>query len=554
MNLETNSHATPASAADALSHLDAFTRSIPKPVFPPDAIDPLVSGILRATRPLLDTDPDWILPNIALLEGQLHVYDTLIDQLYTVFEELETYRDAIQVVSTQFSSTLAPIRRLPSKVLRSIFRETQSSDLVERWSMNSRPIIGFMQDPLTLSQVCGSWRDIVVSSPELWSHIKITYPRLEPDNPSASNFQSLLKTILPLSDQLPLDMQFKSDEHTSSGDAIEVFSLLLGERHRWRSASLKLPLDLLELLKSSSRKLACLESLTLVTPHIPRDDGAFSPGDVSDVFIEAPSLRKVELHELIGLDSFALPRQITHLAASITAIHNLHTHSLLEELHLKQRDIDDIAFPHRITLPKVRRLSVLSLKLLRYLCLPSLEDLTFDSHVGSLFPTIDEARIVAAAATLNDFIRSSRCSLTSLATGTAIAHALDFIQETLPMLESLTSLEFPIDREGVFYNALTSSSNLLPNLQHLTMCLPLLEIWGGMSGILVPWDSLSAMMTSRRHRLRSVRFDYPTLFARAGDEFPGIPNTELEQLRKLGIDLRTVDPHSFAGVSFGNFA
>lgn len=44
-------------ATDAILHLDAVARSIPKPVFPPDALNSQVSGILRAT-PFLDTDRD----------------------------------------------------------------------------------------------------------------------------------------------------------------------------------------------------------------------------------------------------------------------------------------------------------------------------------------------------------------------------------------------------------------------------------------------------------------------------------------------------------------
>ncbi len=298
-------------------------HSIPKPAFPPDGVNPLVTDILRATRPLLDTDHDWILPNIALLEGQLPVYDTLIDRLYTIVEELESHREAIQVAWMQFSSILAPIRRLPNKVLRSIFRETQSiqSDCVLRWyPMNGRPTIKFMQDTLTLGQVCRSWRDSVISSPELWSHFKIVYPSSESDNTSAHNFQSLLKTILPLSGQLPLDIQFTSNEHTSSSDAIAAFSLILGERHRWRSASLKFPLDLFEQLRASDGKLACLESLTLMalnTPPvalsiplmargIPPGDGSTSPpGDVNNVFVDAPSLRKVVLHQSTRHGSFA---------------------------------------------------------------------------------------------------------------------------------------------------------------------------------------------------------------------------------------------------------
>ncbi|PBK90106.1 hypothetical protein ARMGADRAFT_305111 [Armillaria gallica] len=235
MTQETNSCATPfpPPSADALSCLHAFIDSIPEPVFPSDDNYSLAIDILRATRPLLDDDRDWILPNIALLEGQLPVYDTLIDRLWTVLTALDAYRANIQRVSKEFSSTLAPIRRLPSDVLRSVFGETKS-DLNGWGSSYDRPTISFMQDTLTLGQVCASWRDIVVSSPELWSHIKITFPRLTVDNPGPSPF---LKPTLTLSGQHPLDIRFMLDGDTSSGEAIEALSSLLRERHRWRMES-----------------------------------------------------------------------------------------------------------------------------------------------------------------------------------------------------------------------------------------------------------------------------------------------------------------------------
>ncbi len=415
-------HTTPSPppAADASSYLEAFIRSIPEPVLPPEDDYSQVLGILRATRPLLDDNRDWILPNIALLEGQLPVYDTLIDRLYTALEVLETYRATIHRVSKDFSSTLAPIRRLPSDVLRSVFGETKS-DLDGWGSSYDRPTISFMQDTLTLGQVCASWRDIVVSSPELWSHIKIMFPSLTVDNPGPSPF---LKPTLTLSGQHPLDIRFMLDGDTSSGEAIEALSSLLRERHRWRSTSLQLSLDLLEQLRTASGKLACLESLTVKIPRPLIDSRTSPPEDVSDVFIDAPNLRKVVLHRVIDRGSFAFPSQITHLATSFSATHNLHTYSLLEELHLEERRDDNIAFLHRITLPKVRRLSVSSLKMLRHLCLPSLADLSFRRYFtpcGFLIPQLHANAIAAATVTMRDFLRSSHCSLTSLATPTVCA-------------------------------------------------------------------------------------------------------------------------------------
>ncbi|KAK0494557.1 hypothetical protein EDD18DRAFT_1355292 [Armillaria luteobubalina] len=551
MTEETNSRATPSPppAADVLSHLKAFIRSIPDPVFPPEADYSQVLDILRATRPLLDGDGDWILPGVALLEGQLPMYDTLIDQLQATLGELQVYRDTIQSISEEFSSTLAPIRRLPSKVLRSVFLRSVfqniQSDIDEWWSRHCvGPSIQFLHDTMTLSHVCASWRDIVVSSPELWSYIKVIFPTFRSSDRSLP-----LDTILHLSGQLPLDIQYISGGDSSSGGAIEAFSSLLRERHRWRSVSLQIPVDLLEQLRTSSGKLGYLESLALMTPlPLLLHKRTSSPENISDFFIDAPSLRRVILHEVIEGNSFSFPCQITHLAASFSTIHNLHSYSLLEELHLEDGRNDDFAFPHRITLPKVRRLSVSSQEVLRRLHLPSLEDLSFDSYSigGHLSAHLYAQTIADATVTIRDFIRSSHCSLTSLATPNPIVYASSFVQETFPLLESLTSLAFEIDNtfECRFYDTLRSP-NVLPNLRYLMMRLPPLEMKD------ISQDALSAMLASRGQHL-SVTIECPIM---PDEKHVGILN-RLEPLRQLGVDLRTVanrDPPAI-GIQFGNFA
>ncbi|KAK0237726.1 hypothetical protein EDD85DRAFT_1022939 [Armillaria nabsnona] len=547
MNMETNLQTTPSPPpveADALSYLEAFIHSIPQQVLPPEEDQSQVLGILRATRPLLDNDRDWILRGIALLEGQLPVYDILIDLLHTALGALRESRRIMGEVSRQFSSTLAPIRRLPIDVLRSVFREIQSD--LDGWGTAPRPTIKFMHYTLTLGQVCASWRDIVVSSSELWSHIRITFPGLIGFIPK--NLSPLLKTILPHSGQLPLDIRFISDRHTTPGEAIEAFSLLLGERHRWRSVSLILPLDLLEQLRASSGKLACLESLTIMPSYQSMGGRVLPSGDISDVFIDAPSLRKVVLHPGIERGSLALPSQLTHLAASFAAVHNLHTHSVLEELHLAESHGAKIAFLHRITLPNIRHLSVSSLKMLRHLHLPSLEDLTFDPDSSDESPNfyahLNEDATAASTLIISDFIRSSHCTLTSLAATSSIIYASNFTREALPLLESLTSLAFKIGNvsEFSFYDTLMSP-NVLPNLQYLVIRLPPL----GMEDI--SQNALSAMLASRGQHLLSVRIECPIMY---GDKHVDILNT-LEPLRQFGTDLRAVEAGSSVGTSFGNF-
>ncbi len=76
--------------------MEAFIRLIPEPVLPPEDDYSQVLGILRATRPLLGNDRDWILPNIAFLLGQLLVYDILLDRLHTALEVLAAYRAMVK--------------------------------------------------------------------------------------------------------------------------------------------------------------------------------------------------------------------------------------------------------------------------------------------------------------------------------------------------------------------------------------------------------------------------------------------------------------------------
>ncbi|KAK0494556.1 hypothetical protein EDD18DRAFT_1333100 [Armillaria luteobubalina] len=570
---ETDLHTTPTSpAADALSYWDGFIHSIPQPVLPPENDCSQMLGILRATRPLLDSDRDWILPNIAHLESQLPIYDSLMNRLQTVFKELKTYRATIQRVSKEFSSTLAPVRRLPSDVLRSIFREIQSPAFDRSGISFGGPFrssIEFMHNTLNLSRVCYSWRDIVVSSPELWSHMRIAFSSPSRDSPGL--FSALfnihfpaMKTILPLSGQLPLDIRFILDDSNPSVKAIEAFSLLLGERHRWRTASLTYSFDLLEQLKACTGKLASLESLTIMPTSSqqqhwllsPVDDWVPPPGNVNDVFIDAPNLRKVVLYGGIEDVSFALPFQLTHLATCFTSIHNLHTHTLLGELHLETRCDEEIASLHdHITLPNVWRLSVVSLKTLRHLRLPALEDLKFDSYLTDFtdellsIPSDTTAFIEDEAAeatlTISDFIRSSRCSLTSLATTSSIIYASSFTQEAFPLLESLTRLEYRIIPvyERRLYDALMSPK-VLPDLRYLMMRLPL----NGMEDI--SQDALSTMLTSRGQHLLSVRIECPITL---NDRHVRVLDS-LEPLRQLGVDLKTVAYGDPIGIKFGEFA
>ncbi len=161
---------------DAMFHLDAAAHSVPEPVLPPDTLNSQISGILRAVRPFLDTDRDWILQNIELFQQQISVYDTLLYRIDEIKSEMQHHRDVVHKSLVAYSSTLAPIRRLPLKfsvlcfatyILRCGTRSPQAGRRQRRWD--------FSQGPWKLSHVCGAWRDIALSYPQLWSHILLRF-------------------------------------------------------------------------------------------------------------------------------------------------------------------------------------------------------------------------------------------------------------------------------------------------------------------------------------------------------------------------------------------
>lgn len=113
-------------ATNVMFHLDAAARSIPEPTFPSDALNSDVSDILRATRPFLDTDRDVIIPKIEDLRRQVSIYDTLLNRIDEIRSEVQSRRNAVQKAMSVYSSTLAPVRRLPADVLNLCFARYRS--------------------------------------------------------------------------------------------------------------------------------------------------------------------------------------------------------------------------------------------------------------------------------------------------------------------------------------------------------------------------------------------------------------------------------------------
>ncbi|KAK0452593.1 hypothetical protein EV421DRAFT_2031162 [Armillaria borealis] len=415
---------------NAMLYLNAVALSIPESVLPPKALNSQISGILRATRPFLDTDRDCILQNIEVLEQQLPVYDALLNRIDEVRSKMQRHRDVVQRFTAKYSSTLAPIRRLPSDILRAVFHEVQISLWWNPQKLSfpltePAPLV-FSQGPWELSHVCGAWRDVILSYPQLWSHIVLQFRTGRPAE-TLHHTLSALQAMVHRSVQHPLDIVFELGEDDENEDsAIEVFPVLLKESYRWRSMELNLSLPLLEQLKLVRGKIPCLESLTMEIPcDLPSVEEL--PEDVRSVFTDAPRLQKVTLHHTSGPGDFIFPLHITHLATYMGNVSNVEAYQSLVECHLALQAIPDPNFspPRLIHLPNVRRLFVSSPDILPWLRLPSLEDLTISNCPSFRSDT----NVVVLM--MNEFIYRSRCSLTHLAIHNPVSHSQVFINDCL---------------------------------------------------------------------------------------------------------------------------
>ncbi|PBK79496.1 hypothetical protein ARMGADRAFT_898496, partial [Armillaria gallica] len=97
---------------------------------------------------------------------QVSVYDALLNRIDVIRSEVQSRRDAVHETMVVYSAMLAPVRRLPVDVLRTVFREIH----VSQWDtiQTTWETLAFSQGPWTLSHVCCAWRNIILSYPQLW--------------------------------------------------------------------------------------------------------------------------------------------------------------------------------------------------------------------------------------------------------------------------------------------------------------------------------------------------------------------------------------------------
>lgn len=80
--------------------------------------------------------------------------------------QLAPVRQQLHQSLIHYQSLIAPIQRLPSEVLSEIFLALPHIPNVEPFAIINSPVL--------LARVCSQWRDVAISTPQLWDIINLS--------------------------------------------------------------------------------------------------------------------------------------------------------------------------------------------------------------------------------------------------------------------------------------------------------------------------------------------------------------------------------------------
>ncbi|PPQ93005.1 hypothetical protein CVT25_000206 [Psilocybe cyanescens] len=241
-----------------------------------------------------------------------------------------------------------------------------------------------IQPALLLGSVCKRWRDITITTPQLWTEVFIDFSR------HVRHFD-VIKEWLRRSGGLPLYMIFRNRNSEPVPSTLgPIFSLLRSHAARWRYVDLSIPSQLFHGLLSSLEIVPRVEQLRIVPP---KDNNGWNSQTIS----MTEPFRPIGLHvknyfpadTFVRWDNLAVADMasikvdaLVHLITHGIRIENLRTMGIIE-------DGDEYPLPSTpIANVSIKALTAEACpaerNFLRYITLPSLRHLTYTFCIEDL--------------------------------------------------------------------------------------------------------------------------------------------------------------------------
>lgn len=215
-------------------------------------------------------------------------FQSVLDRHLQNGQELDDYhRDHKAVL-------LSPIQRFPSELLSHIF-------LLSFPTFKGSKIKAFRRAVMLPGQVCKYWRDVVLSTPKLWSEINIRY-NIGGNSPA---YTALAQSWLARSGNCPLSIKLTV---TDSKPTCPTFFDLLSQSDRWEYADIDVAIPALDMLRTVKHRLPSLRAVSIQCA----EPGLTEPLPF-DAFEVAPQLRSLTIGYRVPLTGFCAPwSQLTH--------------------------------------------------------------------------------------------------------------------------------------------------------------------------------------------------------------------------------------------------
>ncbi|KAJ7592815.1 hypothetical protein C8J56DRAFT_1161846 [Mycena floridula] len=216
----------------------------------------------------------------AYLNQLLDTSNDEISRLTAAIDELVVEREKLQANVVAYKAVLAPIRLLPEDMLREIFINCLPS--------NKPAAIAITDAPLLLGRICRSWRDLALSTSELWASIHVQFSH-QLDPLRARRLCDEAHVWIARSGTCPLTIAVTCrKEDPAANNFLDSLTKL---SKRWRSIDIEAPTDwMLSLISLSKSDVPRLERVRHFATGVPMESQSESLG-----ILEGERLRDVSL-------------------------------------------------------------------------------------------------------------------------------------------------------------------------------------------------------------------------------------------------------------------
>ncbi|KAK0196518.1 hypothetical protein F5146DRAFT_6029 [Armillaria mellea] len=361
---------------------------------------------------------------------------------------------AIQETCTP--AEVSAISKIPNEILSEIF---------VAYSWFRLHDICDVEGPRMLGTVCAWWRDIVISSPRVWSSFRVV-ARQDSDG-DCTLMVSALQTYLSRSASCPLSFTFTS----RSGSSHLLLALLASHSDRWMNVAFDMPSCLYQSLTPIHNRLPLLQSLSLKDTTALQNESIRT--DLSS-FQFAPRLQELTLCGSWNVIQDSFPwHQLTYFCDECgrctPPLDILFSMSRLEELIFRPTAKYILTTSEVYVLPQLKRIRILSgyhlNAFLDSVSTPFVQEITLDDMCFR-YDAKSVTQILQSLLT-----RSRACLMTLnvdyLAPGDA-SHLLCLFQCT-PHLKTLSIRYWSSPELSKLCRTLAEDCSILPDLQTLSL-------------------------------------------------------------------------------------